>query len=102
MAVKLFSKVFEALRRYLDYTFEDDRNPAYDLFFQQNDKFHACTYSIFQYFYIAAMKELKDADGIEIDKTPYALKHTGASSLLKMQKQKGTQHIRLLKGLSNK
>jgi len=99
LSVKLFPKALEALERYLDYTFGGDRNPAYYLFFQQNDKFFACTYSIFQHFYIAAMQELKDADGIEINKTPYALKHTGAKLFIENAKAKKYSAYSIIEGI---
>lgn len=88
LAVGLFPMVLDALKRYLDHTFGDDRNPNYYLFFQKDNKFNACSYSIFQHFYIAAMQELKDEEGIEIKKTPYALKHTGARKYIENAKAK--------------
>jgi integrase len=68
LTIKLFPNVLDALKRYLDYTFEKDLNPGYYLFFQNNDKLNACSYSIFQHFYRDALKEIKDELGVEITK----------------------------------
>lgn len=97
MKVKIYPQLKEVLERYIESSFGEDRNPDYYLFWVKR-KTNPLGYTAFNYHYLELLKELK-AKGIEIKKTTYAFKHSGAKRFIDINKKKNFSSYELIEEL---
>ncbi|WP_316797296.1 site-specific integrase [Pedobacter agri] len=97
MKVKIYPQLKEVLERYILKYFGDDQNPDYYLFWVKKPT-NPMGYTAFNYHYLQLLKELK-AENIEIHKTTYAFKHSGAKRFIAINKKKNFSSYELIEEL---
>ncbi len=96
--VKIYPPLQEVLIRYLGEYFGDDRKPDYYLF-HQFLKTKPSTYSIFQHYFIETKRRIKVEMDIDITKSPYCFKHTGAKSFIDQNKAKSKSSYQIIEAI---
>lgn len=97
--VKVYPKLQVILEQYLDEYFGDDRESDYFLFYQNNNKRLASSYSILQHFFNKMKKEVRENENIVIKKTPYCFKHTGAKRFIDQNKAKSKTSYQIIEAI---
>ncbi|WP_316800153.1 site-specific integrase [Pedobacter frigidisoli] len=95
--VRIYPKLLEALKRYINSYFGSDMKPDYYLFYHIQ-KHHPASYSIFQHSFNQLKKDLK-LKGIIITKPPYSLKHTGAKRFIDVNKSKNVKSYQIIEAI---
>lgn len=101
--VPIFPELKECLERYLRNQFKGDLNPSYPLFPLDEDITKEDVYNNFYTRYMTVVRALNKDENypVKIEKTPYALKHTGAQTFIDQNKAANVSPFEILEGLKN-